>query len=55
MANIQKEMIKDVSVLTGSTLVDNEFALKITDLEYKHFGSAKKIVIDAAETHIVGG
>lgn len=41
--------------MTGATLVDNEYGLKLQDVEFKHFGSAKMIKVDPEFTHIVGG
>lgn len=55
MADIQKEMLKDIAAMVGATIVDNEYGLNIADVEYKHFGSAKVIKTDADFTHIVGG
>ena len=55
MANIQKEMLKDIACLVGATLVDNEFGLSLDDFQYQHFGSAKVIKSDLNFTHIVGG
>ena len=45
-AGIQKEILKDIAVMTGATLVDNEFGLKIEDVKLEHFGSAKTIRVD---------
>lgn len=33
MADLQKELIKDVAVMTGATLVDNEYGLKVEDVK----------------------
>jgi hypothetical protein len=41
--------------MTGATLIDNEYGLKLQDVELKHFGSAKMIKADPEFTHIVGG
>ena len=41
--------------MTGATLVDNEFGLKIEDVRLEHFGSAKTIRVDQDFTHIIGG
>ena len=41
--------------MTGATLVDDEFTVKLSELELQHFGSAKQVQIDASFTHIVGG
>jgi len=32
MADIQKEILKDIAVITGATLIDNEYGLKIEDV-----------------------
>ena len=46
-AGIQKEVLKDIAVMTGATLVDeDEFSLKLADIKLEHFGSAKTIQID---------
>lgn len=55
MADIQKEILKDIAALVGATLVDNEYGLKLSEVELKHFGGAKVIKADADFTHIVGG
>ena len=41
--------------MTGATLIDNEFILKLENVEMKHFGTAKLINVDETFTHIVGG
>lgn len=41
--------------MTGATLVDNEYVLKLKDVEMKHLGTAKMINVDDNFTHIVGG
>jgi len=41
--------------MTGATLVDEEFNLKLEDVEFKHFGSAKRIHVSADFTQIVAG
>ena len=55
LANIQKDIMKDIAVLTGATIIDNEHELKFEDLKLNHFGGAKKIIIDGYTTNIVGG
>ena len=54
-AGMEKENLKDIAVMTGATLVDDEFDLKLEDVELKHFGSAKLVQIDENFTNIVGG
>jgi chaperonin GroEL len=55
MANMQKEMLTDIAIATGATLIDNEYEIKLKDVTLEHFGSAKKIVTDMNQTHIIGG
>lgn len=55
MGNMQKELLTDIAIATGATLVDNEFNLKLSDIKLEHFGSAKKIAVDMNQTHLVGG
>ena len=41
--------------MTGATLIDDDFNIKLEDVQLKHFGSAKQVQIDATFTNIVGG
>ena len=52
---IEKEHLKDIAVMTGATLIDNDLVLKLSDIKMEHFGSAKTVRIDNDFTHIVGG
>lgn len=42
-AGVEKESLKDIAVMTGATLVDDEVGLMLEDVELKHFGSAKMV------------
>ncbi len=55
MANVQKEILKDIAIATGATIIDNEYEIKLDQIKLDHFGSAKKIVIDGYNTNIIGG
>jgi chaperonin GroEL len=55
MGNVQKELLTDIAIATGATIIDNEYNLKLADIRLEHFGSAKKIAVDMNMTHIVGG
>jgi len=55
LAGVQKEVLKDIAVMTGATIVDNEYVLKLEDVELKHFGTAKLINVDENFTNVVGG
>lgn len=46
MGNMQKEMLKDIAILTGATVIDNEYNIKLDEVRLEHLGSAKKIAID---------
>ena len=52
---MEKESLKDIAVMTGATLIDDSFELKLEDVDLSHFGSAKTISVDPSFTHIVGG
>lgn len=55
MANIQKDIMKDIATLTGATIIDNEHGIKLEDVKIEHFGGAKKIVVDGYQSHVIGG
>jgi chaperonin GroEL len=55
LANMQKEMLTDIAIATGATIIDNEYTIKLDQVKLEHFGSAKKIAVDMNMTHIVGG
>lgn len=56
MANVQKEMLLDIAVATGATLIENsEYGIKLADIKLEHFGSAKKISVGINHSHIIGG
>ncbi len=40
IANLEKEILKDIAVATGATLIDNQYGLKLSDVNLDHFGSA---------------
>lgn len=55
MGNAQKEMLTDIAISTGATLIDDEYGIKLADIKLEHLGSAKKIVADMHATHLIGG
>ncbi len=55
MGNVQKDILKDIALATGATLIDNEYQITMDKVKLEHFGSAKKIAVDMNMTHIVGG
>ncbi|MBW2263199.1 MAG: chaperonin GroEL, partial [Deltaproteobacteria bacterium] len=51
----RKEMLKDISVLTGGQAIMEDLGLKLENLDLKDLGRAKKIVVDKENTTIVEG
>lgn len=51
----RKEMLQDIAVLTGATVISEEQGYKLDSCDLTHLGSAESIVIDKDNTTIVGG
>jgi chaperonin GroEL len=51
----RKEMLKDIAVLTGGTVVAEELGLKLEQVALKDLGRAKKVQVDKDNTTIVDG
>ncbi len=51
----RKEMLEDIAVLTGGTVISEEKGLKLENAEITHLGKCGKIVITKDKTTIVGG
>jgi len=51
----RREMLKDIGVLTGGTIISGEDTLKLENVELDHLGQAKKITITKENTTIVEG
>lgn len=51
----RKEMLKDIAVLTGATVISDEIGLKLDATELGHLGEARKIVADKDSTTIIEG
>jgi chaperonin GroEL len=51
----RKEMLKDISVLTGGQVVAEELGIKLEQLTLKDLGRAKRVTIDKDNTTIVDG
>jgi len=54
-AGLEQDSLKDIAVITGATVVDNEHVLCLEDVELEHFGTAKLIKVSMDETSIVDG
>ena len=51
----RKEMLKDIAILTGATVVSEDLGMKLENITLDYLGSAKKIVVDKENTTIVDG
>jgi chaperonin GroEL len=51
----RKEMLKDLSILTGATVISSELGLKLENADLSHLGEARKVVCDKDKTTIVDG
>jgi len=51
----RKEMLKDLAVLTGGTVVSEETGMNINQVTLNELGRAKKIVVDKENTTVVEG
>ncbi len=51
----RKEMLKDIAILTGATVISEEVGMSLETAELEHLGTAKKVSIDKENTTIVDG
>lgn len=51
----RKEMLKDIAILTGGTVITEEVGLKLENTELAHLGQARKVVADKDKTTIIEG
>ena len=51
----RKEMLKDLAVLTGGTVISEELGMSLETAEITHLGKAKRITIDKENTTVVDG
>jgi chaperonin GroEL len=51
----RKEMLKDIAILTGGTVISEELGMTLESAELEHLGTANKITIDKENTVIVDG
>lgn len=51
----RKEMLQDISILTGGTVISEETGLKLDKATLDMLGTAKRVVIDKENTTIVSG
>jgi chaperonin GroEL len=51
----RKEMLKDIAVLTGGSLISEELGKKIENAEVADLGRAEKVIVGKEETIIING
>jgi chaperonin GroEL len=51
----RKEMLQDLAILTGATVISEEMGLSLSDANMTHLGSAEKIDISKDKTTIING
>jgi chaperonin GroEL len=51
----KKEILADIAVTTGGTLISEEFDLKLENVELAQLGSAERVIATKDSTTIVGG
>lgn len=51
----RKEMLKDIAILTGATVISEEVGLKLDSASVEHLGRARKVVATKEHTTIVEG
>ncbi|MFA6917536.1 MAG: chaperonin GroEL, partial [Candidatus Gracilibacteria bacterium] len=51
----RKEMLKDIAVLTGGTVISEEIGLKLENAELMHLGEARRVVADKDKTTVIEG
>lgn len=51
----QKEILKDIAVLTGATFYSKDLNMKLKDMKLEELGSVKKAVITKDNTTMIGG
>ena len=51
----RKEMLEDIAILTGGTVISEEKGLKLESAQLDMLGNAEKVTIDKENTTIVNG
>lgn len=51
----RKEMLEDIAILTGGTVISEEKGYKLEDANISYLGQAEKVTVDKDNTTIVGG
>ncbi|ATE78676.1 chaperonin GroEL [Pseudomonas frederiksbergensis] len=51
----RKEMLQDIAVLTGATVISNELGISLEQVELSQLGRAHRVVVQKDSTALIGG
>jgi len=51
----RKEMLEDIAILTGGTVISEERGYKLENADLSYLGSAEKVVVDKDNTTVING
>jgi chaperonin GroEL len=51
----RKDMLQDIAILTGGTVISDEEGIKLEDVGLHHLGNCEKVTLDKDSTLIIGG
>lgn len=51
----RKDMLQDIAILTGGTVISDEEGILLEDVGFQHLGTSEKVTIDKDTTLIIGG
>jgi chaperonin GroEL len=51
----RKEMLQDIAVLTGATVISNELGINLEQVELNQLGRAHRVVVQKDSTALIGG
>ncbi len=51
----RKQMLEDIAVVTGGTVISEERGMKLENVTLSHLGRAEKVRVDKEKTTIIGG
>ncbi len=51
----KKDMLQDLAIMTGGTLISDEVGLKLEDVELEQLGKADRVIATKDDTTVVGG
>jgi len=51
----RKEMLQDLAILTGGTVISEELGIKLENVKLDDLGSAKKVLVDKDNTTVIEG